>query len=137
MNRLIGGQPLLVHGTGEQTRDFIYVEDVAYAIYRSVNSPHTGIYNLSSNTQASVNQIIEVLQSIEGSAQVEFTGQREGDIEHSCLDNRKVARDLDWSPLYSIEEGLRKTASYLSNETARNRLRSQLKVCRVGSFQHL
>ena len=120
LQRLISQQPFIVYGNGEQTRDFIYVEDVAYAIYRGVNSSHTGIYNLSSNQQTSINQIIKILNEIEGINEVKYTHKRVGDIDNSLLDNRKVMRDLDWSPLYTINEGLRKTAMHFITD---NRVR--------------
>lgn len=116
MNRLLTEQPLVVYGDGNQTRDFIFVEDVAFAIYRSVNSPHTGIYNLSTNRQTSVNEIIKIMNEIQSVKKVNYTEKRVGDIDHSVLDNRKVMRDFDWSPLYTIEEGLKKTASYFTKE---------------------
>jgi nucleoside-diphosphate-sugar epimerase len=118
MNRMVMGQPFVVYGDGEQTRDFIYVEDVAYAIYRSANSPQTGIYNLSANKQTSVNRVIEIISGIQNGNEVTYVEKREGDIDHSVLDNRKVMRDFDWSPLYTIEEGLAKTAAYFIQQGA-------------------
>ncbi|MHC8517872.1 NAD-dependent epimerase/dehydratase family protein [Sporosarcina sp. ITBMC105] len=116
-NRLLTEQPLILHGDGDQTRDFIYVEDVAFAIYRGANSPQTGIYNLSVNEQTSVNRIIEVLNEIQPVSEIVHKEKRAGDIEHSVLDNRKVMRDLDWSPLYTIEEGLAKTVAHFKKES--------------------
>ncbi|WOV86830.1 NAD-dependent epimerase/dehydratase family protein [Sporosarcina oncorhynchi] len=118
MNRLLTEQPLIVLGDGEQTRDFIYVEDVAFAIYRGANSTQTGVYNLSVNKQTSVNRIIEVMDAIQPITEVIYKEKRVGDIDHSVLDNQKLMHDLDWSPLYTIEEGLSKTASYFMKERA-------------------
>lgn len=117
-NRLLMEQPLIVLGDGEQTRDFIYVEDVAFAIYRGANSTQSGIYNLSVNEQTSVNRLIEVLDAIQPVTEVSYKEKRVGDIDHSVLDNRKVMRDLDWSPLYTIEEGLAKTVAHFQKEHA-------------------
>lgn len=114
--RLLTEQPLVVHGDGEQTRDFIYVEDVAFAIYRGANSTQTGIYNLSANEQTSVNRIIEALNEIQPVPEIIQKERRVGDIDHSMLDNRKVMRDLDWSPLYTFEEGLAKTVAHFQKE---------------------
>ncbi|MEF2245418.1 NAD-dependent epimerase/dehydratase family protein [Paenibacillus sp. IITD108] len=118
MNRMIAEQPLLVYGDGEQTRDFIYVEDVAYAIYRGANSYQSGIYNLSVNQQTSVNRIISVLGEIQPLKEVVYTEKRVGDIDHSVLDNTRVMRDFDWSPLYTIEEGLKRTAHSFIQQSA-------------------
>ncbi|WP_391572653.1 NAD-dependent epimerase/dehydratase family protein [Cohnella sp.] len=118
LNQMMMEQPFTVYGDGEQTRDFIYVEDVAYAIYRGANSPQTGVYNLSTNTPTSVNQIIAILGDIQPLKKVKYVDKRVGDIDHSVLDNNKVMRDLDWSPLYTIDEGLARTASYFIQQGA-------------------
>ncbi|KGR76881.1 NAD-dependent epimerase/dehydratase family protein [Ureibacillus manganicus] len=136
MDRFISQQPYIVYGDGEQTRDFIYVEDVAYAIYRSVNSSQTGIYNLSSNEQISINQIINILNEIQGTNEVKYTHKRTGDIDNSVLDNRKVMRDLDWSPLYTIQEGLRKTAEhFMENRVRRKKKKKNESVTRKKARQ--
>lgn len=118
LNRLLAEQCLSVFGDGEQTRDFIYVEDVAFAIYRGANSAQTGIYNVSSNEQISINKLIEVIDGLQPVAGMDFQERRKGDIDHSVLDNERLMRDLDWSPLYSIEEGLSKTLYHFEKEYA-------------------
>ncbi|TXC91758.1 NAD-dependent epimerase/dehydratase family protein, partial [Metabacillus litoralis] len=54
-NVLLRKEPITIHGDGEQTRDFIYVSDVAEAIFRGVRSELSGIYNLSTGTEVSIN----------------------------------------------------------------------------------
>ncbi|PRX59174.1 nucleoside-diphosphate-sugar epimerase [Cohnella sp. SGD-V74] len=116
MNNMLQDKPLKVFGDGEQTRDFIYVEDVADAVYRSANSSHTGIYNLSVNRQDSVNEIIRSLSEIRPDLQVQHEPPRPQDILHSRLDNSAVMRDLDWSPLYGLKEGLERTYAYFASQ---------------------
>jgi UDP-glucuronate decarboxylase len=126
MNRMIAEQPFVVYGDGEQTRDFIYVEDVAYAIYRGANSHQSGIYNMSTNTQTSVNRIIAVLGGIMPIKDVKYADKRAGDIDHSVLDNSKVMRDLDWSPLYKIDEGLERTAAFFIQQNTEQQTASAI-----------
>jgi len=109
---MLQGKALKLYGDGEQTRDFIYVEDVADAVYRSANSDITGVYNLSTNQASSVNDLIKALSKIEPDIKVQKNPPREQDIRHSRLDNSAVMRDLDWAPLYSFEEGLERTCAY-------------------------
>jgi UDP-glucuronate decarboxylase len=109
VNNVIKNLPLTVFGDGTQTRDFIYVEDVAEAIYRSVLSDITGVFNLSSNQQVSINEVIEALSEMTKLTEVTYKEWKNGDIKHSCLDNKAVTRDLDWVPKYNIREGLEKT----------------------------
>ncbi|MFD1954131.1 NAD-dependent epimerase/dehydratase family protein [Paenibacillus thailandensis] len=110
MDKLLAGEKLYINGDGKQTRDFIFVQDVADAIYRASYSSLSGVYNLSANTEHSILELIAMLESIHARpVEVEHREEREGDIRHSSLNNAKVCRDLDWAPLYTLREGLAKT----------------------------
>ncbi|WP_438348664.1 NAD-dependent epimerase/dehydratase family protein [Paenibacillus sp. FA6] len=112
MERALKNQDLLVYGNGEQTRDFIYVEDVADAIYRSSYSQLSGVYNLSTNIENSVNTFIDILTELHDVKEIVYKAQRKGDIERSTLDNTRIKRDLDWSPIYTFTEGLKRTYTW-------------------------
>ena len=109
IQRIVQGKDLTIFGDGEQSRDFIYVQDVAEAIYRGVEKDLSGIYNLSTNTGISVNQLIETLGEFADIKNVNYENERQGDIKHSRLDNTKIKRDLDWEPFHTYKEGLAKT----------------------------
>jgi UDP-glucuronate decarboxylase len=109
MNNILNKKSLTVFGDGTQTSDFIYVEDVAEAIYRSVLSHIVGVLNLSSNEEVSINNMLEVLGGITELMEVNYKEWRHGDIRYSCLDNTAVTRQLDWVPKYTLKEGLEKT----------------------------
>lgn len=109
LNRILTNHKLHIHGDGTQTRDFIFVEDVAFAIYRASQSKLTGIYNLSTNSEASVNDLIHHYESFHGAVETLQMPSREGDIQRSVLNNARIIQDLDWVPMYSFEEGLQKT----------------------------
>lgn len=109
MQGLINGKELIVYGDGDQTRDFIYVQDVAEAIYQGVIKNLSGIYNLSTNTGVSVNQLIETLSNLAEIEKVKYEKERQGDIKHSRLDNSKIKSALDWEPFHSYQDGLSKT----------------------------
>ncbi|MGO4373346.1 NAD-dependent epimerase/dehydratase family protein [Paenibacillus sp. MCAF20] len=111
-DRILAGQPLYVHGDGSQTRDFIYVEDVAYALFRASNSYLTGIYNLSTNTECSINTLIDKFGELQEIKSVNYSDSRPGDIKRSTLSNEKVKRDLDWTPMFDMDEGLNRTYSW-------------------------
>ncbi|PYI53836.1 NAD-dependent epimerase/dehydratase family protein [Paenibacillus flagellatus] len=112
--RALSAKELIIYGDGGQTRDFIYVEDVADAIYRASYSYLTGVYNLSSNTETSVNDLVDTIRSLHGDVRTAYRDGRPGDIYRSRLDNAKIRRDLDWAPKYSIQEGLRKTFDWFA-----------------------
>lgn len=118
IERAAEGKELIVFGDGGQTRDFIYVEDVADAIYRASYSDLTGIYNLSTNTENSLNDLLEMLRSLHGTASVSYRDIRQGDIYRSALDNARIGNDLDWAPKYSFYEGILRTYDWFKNERA-------------------
>ncbi|WP_171056278.1 NAD-dependent epimerase/dehydratase family protein [Paenibacillus sinopodophylli] len=120
MDRVISGQTLYIHGDGEQTRDFIYVEDVADAIYRASYSSVLGVYNLSTNSERSINSLVDVLKELQDVKEIKHTPNRAGDITRSTLSNEKIKAELDWSPMYDTDEGLSRTyAWFQSNQASR------------------
>lgn len=108
-SRVLQNQKIQVHGDGTQTRDFIFVKDVAFAIYRASQGSIEGVYNLCTNTEISVNNLVSTLENLHGELQIDYTAPRLGDIYKSSLDNREIKKQLDWSPIYSIEVGLLNT----------------------------
>lgn len=118
LNRATAGQDIVIHGDGSQTRDFIYVEDVADAIYRASLSRLTGVYNVSTGTECSVKELVDYVQELHPVKKVTYGESRSGDIERSVLSNDRVQRELDWSPLYSIAEGLQRTYAYFQSQQA-------------------
>ncbi|WP_079525582.1 NAD-dependent epimerase/dehydratase family protein [Solibacillus isronensis] len=133
-SNILNNIPLEIHGDGNQTRDFIYVKDVAFAIYRASQSFISGIYNLSTNSKTSINQLIGILKDINPHVEVTKTAPRDGDIYHSSLNNAKVTEMLDWTPFYSIEDGLRKTYEWATN-AFHQQIEHQIKEKRKNVFK--
>lgn len=109
LKNILDNRPILIHGDGEQTRDFIFVKDVADALYRASNTELEGVYNLSTNVQASVNNLMQCLEEFHGELDISYSAARTGDIYNSVLSNDKVKDALDWSPMFSFQEGLKQT----------------------------
>lgn len=109
VNNTLEKKSLQIFGDGGQTRDFIFVKDIADAIYRASNSHISGTYNLSTNTETSVNDLVEILKNIHGEVKVDYLPAKKGDIYQSVLSNDKVKNHLDWSPIYDIAHGLEMT----------------------------
>jgi UDP-glucuronate decarboxylase len=118
LNQAREGKPLFVFGDGTQTRDFVYVDDVTDAIYRGATSDVTGIYNVSMGSETSVNELIETIRTLVPVRDVQYLDSRPGEIARSCLDNSRLKRDLDWVPLYSLQEGIAKTCEWLLRQEA-------------------
>lgn len=119
IKRILAAQPLEVFGDGHQIRDFIYVDDIAQALLKAATVPGVGgeVFQVATNVQTSVNDLIAVLQSVcraEGLAatEVRYQGRRVGDIVRTYSDISKARERLAWEPAYRIEEGLRETVRW-------------------------
>ncbi|MFS0554910.1 NAD-dependent epimerase/dehydratase family protein [Brevibacillus sp. 179-C9.3 HS] len=118
LNQINHGNEIVLHGDGTQTRDFIYVEDVADAIFRSVTADYQGVMNLSTNQESSINELIDILGENQELKGILRAVKRPGDVDKSVLDNTRAKRRLDWIPMYSLAEGLKKTAQWYQTTIA-------------------
>lgn len=112
--KMIKNQPLEIHGDGEQTRDFVYVSDVAEMNCRAVNSPVSGVVlNVSTNTQTSVNDLFSAIQrNTDYTLSPNRSPSRPGDIKHSVLNNSSAAEALNFKPQTTLEDGLAETVRF-------------------------
>jgi UDP-glucose 4-epimerase len=103
------GQPLTVHGDGEQTRDFVHVDDVVRACLLAATTDHVGeAFNVGSGRAVSVNELAEtVLEAAGSSAGVVHTDPRPGDIDHSRADIAKARDLLGYEPTVALADGIR------------------------------
>lgn len=113
IDRLAKGVKPVIFGDGEQTRDFIYVKDVAGACAAALRRGDGGTYNVSTGKGLSVNHLYQALQAVTGSTlEAVYQPSRPGDIAHSVLVNAKACVSLDWRPRYILAEGLRETVTF-------------------------
>jgi nucleoside-diphosphate-sugar epimerase len=115
MRCLIETRPPTIHGDGEQSRDFTYVEDVAELVIKAATAPNVAgrMYNAGNGERYTLNQIWSLLQKIEGvSIPANYGPPRPGDVRDSQADTAAAIRDLNHSPRFTIEQGLRKTLEW-------------------------
>jgi len=100
-----------VYGTGEQTRDYIYVADLVGAIATAVEGTATGTINLGTEEETSVLRIVSLLAELEPGVDFspEMLEARLGEVDRSCLDATRARELLGWSAQTSIADGLRLT----------------------------
>ncbi|TCL38715.1 UDP-glucose 4-epimerase [Anaerospora hongkongensis] len=108
LKKLLAGHALTVYGDGTQTRDYIYVKDVAAANHQAL---FTGManrsYNVSTQTETSVNELIALLSSTaKRPLSVKNEASRSNDIYRSVLANEAAAHGLGWQPSYPLQKGL-------------------------------
>lgn len=112
-NHIINNEQPIIYGDGLQTRDFIYVEDVASANLQALRFDGSGIFNISLTTSSSINQLYSLIQSIsQRNLSPIYKSPKSGDIKESSLCNKVSIQKLDWQPKYSLLEGLVKTYEY-------------------------
>ena len=110
VDRISAGKPLTVFGDGEQTRDFIYVGDVARANVAALLATNVeGACNIATGLKTSLLDLIQVLSDITGQqSEITFDAPREGDIVHSLAVTRKMNEELGVTAEVSLKQGLEK-----------------------------
>ena len=109
VDRVSRGKPPVIFGDGEQTRDFIFVKDVAEANILAAESDAGGVFNIGKGEILSINRLAERIISLIGKRVVPIHQEpRPGDIKHSLADISRAA-GFGYAPRYSLEEGLAET----------------------------
>jgi UDP-glucose 4-epimerase len=119
-NRLLAGQDLTIYGDGEQTRDYVFVEDVVQANLLLSEVKLTNgtrlddrAFNVGTGRETSVNTLADVLIQHSGRAvRRAHAAERPGELRQSCLANARL-RQLGWEPRRSLKEGLHITYDYI------------------------
>ncbi|KMY52973.1 UDP-glucose 4-epimerase [Bacillus sp. FJAT-27231] len=113
IHSLLNNQPPVILGSGLQTRDFIYVKDVAAANIAALSKADRQVLNISNFSSISINELCNELKLLmDKDLDPIYKRERPGDILHSLLNNEKAKQQLEWSPTYSLKEGLIKTIHY-------------------------
>ncbi len=111
--QLLSGQPSTVYGDGKQTRDFVFVDDVADAFARAADRAGGLIVNIGTGTETSVEELYNLMA---GSLGVEdapkYEPPRPGDLRRSALDPARARMQLGWKPWTSLEEGVARTIEW-------------------------
>lgn len=110
-DRIQSKQPFTIFGDGNQTRDFVYVKDVASACVQSLHLKGSHTINISSNSACSLNELVQIfIQQSNQSVVTNYEAAKPGDIRHSTLTNQKAVNLLKWKPAYTIHTGLAETS---------------------------
>ncbi|MCI0453502.1 MAG: NAD-dependent epimerase/dehydratase family protein [Candidatus Dadabacteria bacterium] len=113
-DRILSGKPCVVFGDGNQTRDYVFVGDVAKANMLSINAP-SGRYNIGTQVETSVNDLLEALRKVtKREINVEYSQPRAGEVLKICLDIKLAKHVLGWSPDVNLEDGIYQTWKWFS-----------------------
>ena len=107
IHRVKHGQPPIIYGDGEQTRDFIFVNDVVRMNIRAMESGSEGVYNVASGKETSVNQLAHVVLALSKKSMTpKYEKGRQGEVKHSVADISKAKRDFGIISEYDLSRGL-------------------------------
>jgi len=115
LQKLFDGERVTINGTGQQTRDFVYVDDVVDANIAAIHQPGNthAIYNVGTGNEIDVMTIYKILASqISPALEPHFGPPKPGEQQRIALDCRKIWGELGWAPKTSLQAGLAKSVEY-------------------------
>jgi UDP-glucose 4-epimerase len=115
--RMLAGHDIVINGDGGQTRDFVYVGDVAQVNLLTIEQGATGPINVGTGHETSINQIFQLLRELTGAAIAETHGPaKPGEQRRSVLDPGRARERLGWQPCVPLKEGLARTVEYFKSK---------------------
>lgn len=112
MEKLLKGEQPVINGTGENTRDYVFVEDVAQANVAALEYNQQGIFNIGTKVETSTLEVVrKVYSALKISGEAQHGPARPGEQQRSVLDASLAQQELGWSPQVSLDEGIARTVS--------------------------
>jgi UDP-glucose 4-epimerase len=113
--QMVRGAGVVINGSGEQVRDFVYVDDIVSANLLAQGLLTGQIYNLGTGVGTSINQLFASMKSLTGYAQEPvYAPPKAGETFKIYLDASKARTELGWQPEVGLEQGLRATITSYS-----------------------
>jgi UDP-glucose 4-epimerase len=111
--RMAADQPVTIDGTGQQTRDFVYVGDCVSANIAALERGSGEAFNIGTGRETSIHRIFELMAEVAGySRPPNFGPARKGDVFRIVLDASKAKHGLGWEPATELFDGLAKTYAF-------------------------
>ncbi len=118
IRNILENRPLIIYGDGNQTRDFIFVNDVARIFTKLINRECHGfcVYNIGTGKPTSINGLVNVLEEIfMKKFKVIYKERKKGDIVHSYAENKKILEILGGYDFISLSKGIELTVEWFKN----------------------
>lgn len=115
VTKILKNEKPIIYGDGEQSRDFIYVSNVVEANLLASQAQNVSgeVFNIACGSRTTVNILVDEIKTVLGkNIPSNFTDPRPGDVRHSHADISKATKRLNYNPLITFSEGLKKTISW-------------------------
>jgi len=117
ITRILRNESPVIYGDGTQTRDFIYVKDVAMANIQAMNTGASGIFNIAYNQQIDLNTLAAMIMDITGNnVPILYEPPKAGDIHNSFADISAARKYLHFNPQFTVKSGLEETITWYRNQ---------------------
>jgi UDP-glucose 4-epimerase len=114
---MLAGKPVTIYGDGEQTRDFVYVDDTVDAFVRAVDRGEGLVINVGTGTEVTINELCSVMSGLSRDDKPPVhAAERQGDIKRISLDPRRALAELGWSPFTPLDSGIVAVLNYFRQE---------------------
>jgi UDP-glucose 4-epimerase len=111
--KMLRGESPTINGDGTQTRDYVFVADVARANTLVLAMDGAEVFNIGTGIETDVNRLFHALRKVTGARIDERHGEaKKGEQMRSVLNSGKITRSLGWKPSTALEDGLQKTVAY-------------------------
>lgn len=115
IRRILDGRPVIVYGTGRQTRDFVYVADVVDALTEALKLNRSALLNIGSRQPVSINQLVRLIEKLTGkTAKIINRPRRSMEIDRSLFSYALAKKILNWRPKTGLEQGIYETINFNS-----------------------
>ena len=113
LEKIKKGEICFINGNGKQTRDYVFVEDVARANLLAIQNDFVGSLNVGTSQETSVNELFETIaNNLNIKQKKEYREAPKGEQQTSCLSYQKIQENLGWKPLMEFKNGIRKTIKF-------------------------
>jgi UDP-glucose 4-epimerase len=120
--RMLEGKPSTIFGDGEQTRDYIFVGDVARANVAALGAKASGAFNIGTGVETSVNQLYQALASAAGvKTPPSYAPARPGEQRRSVISPARAGQVLGWRPEVTLDDGLERTFKFFKERFTQSR----------------
>ncbi len=117
IQKMLNNEQPLINGNGRQTRDFVFVEDIAEANLAAMRQDAHGVYNVGTGTETSVNELFRMLAGLTGSNVKEVHGPaKAGEQIRSVVDPSRIKQELGWDIRVGLAEGLKQTVEFFQGK---------------------